>query len=147
MRSGATPASRAARRDRLREGVRAADVEVALGEPGGERGELGGVEADALARADELVQAAVALGDERGDLVAQDQVLAARRAQDHDHVGVLGQFLQQRADRGDADAGADQQDAIVLTGVGGEDAVGPFDRDTGARAQAGEARRCGRRDP
>ena len=52
----------------------------------------------------------------------------------------LGQLLQQRPDRRDADAGADQQHAVVLAGVGGERAVGALDRHPRARPQPRRAR-------
>ena len=77
MRSGRHRRRAAAATTASENAVGPADVEVALARSGASAAQRGGVEADALARADELVQPAAALRDELGDLVAQDQVLAA----------------------------------------------------------------------
>ena len=73
-----------------------------------------GVEADALARADQFVQPAAACGDQRGDLVAQNEVLRRGAAQEHDDVGIARELFQQRADRRDADAGTREQHAVAV---------------------------------
>ena len=72
-----------------REVVRTADVDVAVAQVGHELAQGAGVERNAVARADELVQAPAASPDLLGDLVAQDEVLARGCAQHDDDVGVL----------------------------------------------------------
>src|SRR4051812_19715377 len=124
--------------ERVLERLGSAHVDVALGDVGHELGQRLGVEPHAVARADELEQPSVATRDVLGHLVAQDEVRGARAAQDDDDVGVLGQLLEQRADRRDADAGADEQHAVAVARVGGEHAVRALDREPRAGPQPRE---------
>jgi len=111
------------------ESFRPADVHVAGGDIGRKMAERPRVEADALPGTDEFVHAAIVVLGQRSDLGAMNQV-GRRRCADHDdHVGPLRQILEERAQRGDAHAGPDEQHRVGRSGVLGERAVWSLDGD------------------
>ena len=97
-----------------RERVGTAQVDLAAAHVGDEPAQGVGVERHLVARADELDEAAAAAADLVGDLVAQDEVGVGRAAQQDGDVGLLRELLQQGEDRRGADAGADEQQPVVL---------------------------------
>src|SRR3954447_4988936 len=78
-----------------RQGVGAAEVDVAATEVRDELLERHGVEADLVAAPDDLEQPAAAPPDLAGDLVAQDEVPARRPAHDDGDVGLRRQLVEE----------------------------------------------------
>ena len=107
-----------------REGVGAAEVDLAAAQVGDERGAR--VECAPVRGTDELD----AVGRRGGDLARFRRAARARRSRRAAarRRRRRRQLLQQREDRRGADAGADEQQAVALGGVGGEGAVGALDR-------------------
>ena len=80
------------------------------------------------------------------ELVAQGQLrLVVGAVDDGDVAGagvaVADELLEDRADRGDTDAGGEEQDATADALAGGEGAVGALEEDARAGAEVGQAAR------
>src|SRR6478672_11675862 len=97
-------------------------------------------------RPDEQEQPVATDGGQVLELVAQGELrLVVGAVDDRDVAGpgvaVADELLEDRADRGDADAGGEEQDATADALAGGEGAVGALEEDAGAGTQVGQAAR------
>src|SRR4051794_193880 len=126
--------------ERARQRVGAAQVDVAAADVRDDAPERRGIDANAVARADELDEPSAAPTGLSGDLVAQDEIRRCRAAQQHGDVGLGRQPLHEREYRRRADAGSDQQHAIALGRVRREGPVRALDHDPRSGGEARQPR-------
>ena len=96
----------------LAEAIGPTDIDITGRELRNQSSQGAGIEANLVARADDLVELTTTLLDEGGHFVAVDELVGGRGPDDDGHVDRGRQVLEEGTQWGDADPGPDQHDAI-----------------------------------